>query len=501
MATRKKQVSKAGPQAEGNAVDVSLRDFGVESMTTYGTSVLLDRSVPDFYDGLKPVQRRILWGMANSGGKTLQKSAQTVGFCLGKLHPHGDLSVYNAMVTMVNQPTPPIFGSGNWGSMIDGPAAYRYTNAKLTNYGLSFVEPDYIHKEVTAFVPNFDDKWIEPVTLPAQLPNVLLNGTFGIAVGTTTNIPSFTVDSVIAVLLRMFKGEKLRAADFAKSLKFAFKNGGQLVEDKANKAAYQKMFGGSKARVQFESPIVVDRDRKRVIINDWAPGMDLEKWVPKVRAMAETQSVTCTSGVSTYTIECKPAYNFDQFDKWVEKVRKTTRSAVSYRINVTRRISSVNDGRTSFETQFHAFSVPELLVEWCKERVRLEHRSLDFRILRTEGLIDYAETMINACAHIDTIIEVIRKSEDPEAALMKKLKIEAHQAKWICDIQLRKISKLDESKYKVDLKERKADLAQLQKWKAKPRVKIVADLERMTEIIKKDRHFQHTEDEQELTIV
>lgn len=501
MATKKKAVS-TGPQKEGNVLEVALRDFGKKNMTTYALAVNLNRSVPDLFDGLKPVQRRILWGMANSGGRSLQKSAQTVGFVLGKLHPHGDNSVYEAMVNMVAQPTPTIFGSGNWGSMIDGPAAYRYTNSKLTGYGLSFVEPDYIHKEVTAFVPNFDDKWVEPVTLPAQLPNLLLNGVeTGIGVGITTKIPSFTAESVLDVVKRMFAGEKLKAADFAKSLKFALTYGGQMVNDKANKASYLKMFSGSTARVQFESPLIIDRDRKRVIISEWPPGLDLEKWVPKVRAFAETASVTCTSGVTTYTVECKPAFNFDQFDKWVEKVRKSTVAAQSYRINVTRRKASVNDGKVSFEITFHAYSVPELLVEWCKERVALERRSLAFRIMRTEGLIDYDETMIYACANIDTIIEVLRKSDDPETALAKKLKIEAHQAKWICDLQLRKISKLDEGKYKVDLKEHKALLAQLKKWEAKPREKILLDLERIAEVVKKDRDLQDVEDNQEIVVV
>jgi topoisomerase IV subunit A len=501
MVTKKRVMQ--GPGEDRHVEQQTLRQFGKKNMTTYAVAVNLDRSVPDMYDGLKPVQRRILWGMSamSSRSSGVQKAAEFVGFVLGKLHPHGDGSCYGAMVTMVNMPTPSIFGRGNWGSMIDGPAAYRYTECKLTNFGWSFLEPEYIVKEVTSFVPNFNDRWVEPVTLPAQLPNVLLNGGEGIGVGITTLLPTFTVESVIEVLLRMFKGEKLQALDFAKALKFTHKWGGRLVKSKENREQWNQMFTSSQASIQFESEIEVDRDHKRMVIREWAPGVNLESFVKKIQGMAETQRCYNSEGSTTYTIECKSAYNFNQFDKFVEKVQKATQSRRAFKINVTKREATTVDGITNFDTKFLALSVPELLVQWCRMRVQLELRSLADRIRRTLSDIDYDQTMIRACDHIDEIIKIIRRSEDPEAALVAKLKYKPHQAKWICDLQLRRISKLDEAKYKKDLKEHQAQLKQLQAWEKKPRTKIVLDLERMRELIKKDQAFQSREDNQTLEVV
>ncbi|HHN9420339.1 TPA: DNA gyrase subunit A, partial [Escherichia coli] len=257
LKSKKKVV--AAPTEDRNLGHESLRDFSTRSMKTYGVTVNLDRSVPDLFDGLKPVHRRILWG-ASHHEKRFIKSARVVGDVVGRYHPHGDIAAYDALVTLVNQSTPTMLGSGNWGSMVDGAAAARYTETKLSAYGHSFLNPDYIHKEVTTFVPNYDDSDIEPVTLPAMLPNVLLNGGEGIGVGITTSLPTFTPESVVAILQRMLKGEDLTPRDFAKTLKYSHKYGGQLVKSKENQKGWLSMFETSKGKVQFESMMNIDRD-------------------------------------------------------------------------------------------------------------------------------------------------------------------------------------------------------------------------------------------------
>jgi len=503
MVTRKRVRAQRSlvPTEDLHLKNETLRAFGKKAMTTYAITTNLDRSVPDLFDGLKPVQRRILWGMASNGGKTIQKAGEYVGFILGKLYPHGDGALYGSMVTMVNMPTPTIFGRGNWGSMVDGAAAYRYTECKLTDFGLSFLEPDYIASEVTRFVPNYNDKWVEPVTLPAHLPNIILNGGDGIGVGITTLIPTFTAASVISVLESLLKGEKLQSLDFAKTLKFAHRWGGQLVQTKENKQQWLQMFNSPYANVQFESELQVDRDHKRIVINDWPPGTDLEKFTEQIRKMPECQSCLNSEGSTTFTVVCKPAYNFVQFDKFVEKVQKATQKRRAFKIHVTRREAKIEDGVVSFDTRIEALSVSQLIVAWLKERLQLEQRSLAYRVTKVNESIDYCQTMIHACDHIDQIIKIIRKSEEPEAALVKVLKIEQHQARWICDLQLRKISKLDESQYKAKLKEHQALLKQLQVWQKKPKSKVLLDLARVRDMIEKDRNFQHKEDNQDLVVV
>jgi DNA gyrase/topoisomerase IV subunit A len=504
MATTKKRVRTTRslvPTEDKHLKGETLRSFGKRNMTIYATTTNLDRSVPDLFDGLKPVHRRILWGMISNGGKNIQKAGEHVGFVLGKLHPHGDGSIYGAMVTQVNMPTPPIFGRGNWGSMVDGPAAYRYTECKLTEYGMSFMESDYIAKEVTMFVPNYNDKWVEPVTLPAQLPNIILNGGEGMGVGITTMLPTFTAESVVKVLEALLKGEKLQPIDFAKTMKFAHRWGGQLVQTKENKQQWLEMFKSPYAKVQFESDLQVDRDHKRIVINDWPPTTDLEKFTLAVRKMPECQSCLNSEGSTTFTIVCKPAFNFDQFDKFVEKVRKATMKRRAFKINVTRRTGKIEDGVVSFDTKIEAMSVPQLIIAWLRERIQVELRSLAYRISYTQKDIAYSELMIYAADHIDLIIKTIRKSEDPEAALVKALKITLEQAKQICDLQLRKISKLNQNEYKSKLKEQQALLKQLQAWQKKPKEKVLLDVLRVRDLIVKDQTYQDREDNQELTVV
>lgn len=504
MATRskksKKPVGSLVPAADRHVVDESLKDFGRRNMTIYGTTVNLDRSVPDLYDGLKPVQRRILWSASQVCRTQFEKSARLTGHCMGAYHPHGNSAIYSAAVNMVQHPSPTLLGKGNFGSMTDGAAAERYTNVRLSHYGQTFFDSDYINGETTSFVPNYDDKDVEPVTLPAQLPNVLLNGGEGIGVGITTKLPTFTPESVLEVLNRMFKGEKLQAVDFAQTLKYHHKWGGQLVRSKENQAQWKQMFVGSMANLQFEAVLDLDRDHKRMTISSWPPGTNLETFMKKVRAMPECHKCFNSKGTTTYQIECKPGFNYDQFDKFVEKVRKATMQRQAFKINVTRREAKTVDGVTTFKTEFLALSVPDLILQWCRMRVALELKSLAYRIKKQEAAIAYSKLLIYAVDKLDLIFKALRQS-DPDASLQKLLKITAEQAKQILDLQVRKLSKLDQSKLKGTLKTQEQELKQLQTWQAKPKAKVLLDLAAVQQALDKDRNFKFKESTQKLTVV
>jgi DNA gyrase/topoisomerase IV subunit A len=486
------------PTADRNIVGETLRSFGQRNIKIYATATNLDRSVPDLYDGCKPVHRRILWA-ASQQERAFIKTARVVGDVIGKYHPHGDKSVADAIETMVNMPTPPILGKGNWGTLTDSAAAMRYTNMKLSGYGLSFFGSDYIHKEVTSFVPNYDDGDVEPVTLPAMLPNVLMNGGDGIGVGITTNVPTFTAESVVAILKRLLAGEKLVPADYAKTLKFAHKYGGVVVKSKENQKGWASMFESSVGRVQFESVIDIDRDHKTMKISDWPPGTNLEKFVTKVRAFPETQRCYNSKGSATFTIECKAAYNYAQFDKFVEKVKKATQQRRSFKINVTHREAVTVDGVTSYDTKFLALSIPDLMTQWLKLRVALELKSLAYRTRKQQAAIAHSELLIYAADRLDDGFKAL-KSKDPKATLMKLMKITDEQATTLLNLRFVQWSKLDQDALKLKLKEQQKFLRVLEGWAKKPRAKILTDLDELLPAILKDRAFEDTKATQVLKI-
>ena len=626
MATKKKLKRKLRTSREGDIGIVrseSLETFGFREMGVYAEEVNLARAVPDLIDGLKPVQRRIMWA-ASLLGKDFVKTARVVGDCfpagtmvtlsngaqvpietvvvgdevmhddgidvvtdtfvredselyevttdqgtvqatpdqifycvdangkevertpltmkpgdqiktcapkklatvscirrvagrhrtydfevknrhrfyangflvhncIGRYHPHGDASVGGAITTMVQANVPVLSGKGNWGSLIDPAAAIRYTNCTLSNYGWSFFNPDYINKQVTSFVPNYDDSTFEPVSLPALLPNVLLNGGEGIGVGTTTMLPTFTPESVAKCLQRLLKGDKLKAEDFAKELKFTYRYGGRLVSTRENKKAILAMFTGSTASVQFESNLEVDRDGKAIEIDDWPQGLNPLKFIAKIRGFPEVDQAYNHKGATGFRIEMKKDHNYAQFDKLVEKVQKATQVRRSFKINVTHRQSSIEDGVVKFDTKYLSLSVPKLLMLWLKERIALEKRSLNYRIDKQNAAINYSKLLIFASTKLDVIFAALR-AKDSKAHLVAKLKFTPEQADQILDLKVRQLSKLDQDAIKAKLKEQQTHLKQLQGWLAKPRSKVATDIHAVMDAISKDVKFEAAKD-------
>lgn len=462
---------------DANVQDQDLYSFSERQIIHYATEVNLERSVPDVYDGLKPVHRRILWSahhVAKFNGEPV-KSATIVGDVLGKYHPKGDGSVYGALVTLVQGQLPTMFGDGNFGSLTEEAAAYRYTNAKLSEYGATFFDPNYIVPEVTTFVPNFDDRTVEPVTLPALLPNVLLNSNEGIGVGITTNLPAFTVESVCAVIDRLLAGEKLTATDFANTLKPELKWGGRLVKTKDNMEAWENLFKGTSGAVQYTPNLEVDEDRRRIVIREWPPGLTPEALVKKVRAIDGCEDVYNSSGNSEYTIIMKRGYNLAQFQAFVKKVQKITTVRKSYKMNVTRRSATTVDGVTKHKTEFLSMSIPDILITWLRMRIELETRSLNYRIEKQNRLIAKSELLIYAAS----IKDVIRKAWDaPDDVkfLVKNSKLTEEQAKELLELKIKTLSRLDQAAILETLASQKKHLAVLEKWLLRPKKKVRAEI-------------------------
>lgn len=502
VSAKKSKKSKGGgtPGVGAHVIEQSITEFGLRSLGIYSAEVNLERATPDLMDGLKPVARRIVYGASQVAATKLVKSAQIVGEVMGTYHPHGDSSIYGAMVTMVQGTTPLLHGEGNWGTIVDSPAAMRYTNARLSNFGRMGFDPDYANPEVTMYVPNYDERTVEPVTVPYPLPIILFCGAEGIGYGAACKLPSFTPESVADVLTRLLKGEKLKVEDFAKSLKSDFKWGGEFVKTKENRKAWGEMFTGSKASVLFQAPMDIDTARHIVTINEWPDGVNPEKVMVWAKGLPETDKAYPSSGGSEFTITMKRGYNSVQFEAWVKKIAAKTRAKSSYNINVTRRTATVTDGVVDYDVKIHSLSVPKLILMWLRERMEIEKRSLGYRIKRQEAAIAYCDLLIMAANKLDIIIPIIKKSKTPKEELAKKLKISLDEANQILDLTLRKLTRLDQDEIISKRKGHETELKQLEKWLAKPKIKMADDIQKALEAIEADRKWYALKGDQKLEL-
>lgn len=493
-----KNTGKSIVASSKSVIKQSITDYGVRAMKLYAAEVNLDRAVPDLMDGLKPVHRRILWALSQLPRSAVVKSARVVGETMGKYHAHGDSSIYGGMVTMVQACTPLIYGSGNWGTLVDGAAAMRYTEAKLTSFGASAFDPDYANKEVTSFVPNYDDKDVEPITLPFPLPVILFNGGSGIGYGTASSLPSFTPESVVDVCKQLLGGEKLQPLDFAKALKPVQKWGGSLVKSKANRQAWNTMFTTNKASVQFESNLIVDASKRSVVINEWPDGLNPLKFVEKVRALKETQEVYTSKGSAEFTIIMRKGYNSVQFDEYVSRIQKMTHVKSSYNICVTQRTATDTDGVIDYDVKILNPSIPQLLVLWLRSRIETEIKSLNYRVRKQEAAIAYSELLIYASTKLEIIFKALR-TDQAATFMVKHLKITVEQANQILDLQVRKLSKLDQDALKAKLKTQQGELKTLNGYLKAPKRKIAADMDNAMALIVADREYSKKVNSQKLT--
>lgn len=498
--TRRTSDALAAKQLAAKVISVSITDFGVKAMRIYANEVNLDRAVPDIVDGQKPVHRRILWAASQTPRTQFLKSARIVGDVMGKYHPHGDSSIYGGMTTMVQSCTPTLTGEGNWGNLLDPAAAMRYTNARLSNFGATGFDNDYANKQVTSFVPNYDDKDVEPVSIPYPLPLILLNGGSGIGYGTACTLPSFTPESVVEIIKRLLGGEKLKVIDFAKTMKAAQKWGGTVVNTKENRLAWMSMFTGSKASVLFKANLIVDALKKTIVIGEWPDGLNPEKFTEFVRAQPETQEVYPSKGSAEFTIVMKRGYNSVQFDAYLKKIEKKVQVRSSYNINVTRRTATIVDGVVDYSVELLAPSVPKLLMLWLKARIETETKSLEYRIGKQEAAIAYSELLIYAASKIDVIVRIVKTSKEPKADLSKALKINPEQADQILELKLRQLTKLDQAALHAKLKDQQLFLKQLHVWLKAPKKKMLIDTDVALQAIIDDREYAKKVRTQKLTM-
>lgn len=428
-----------------------------DNFLRYSMSVIVSRALPDVRDGLKPVHRRILHSMNEnhvySSGRTI-KSARITGDVMGKYHPHGNVAIYDAMVRMAQDWSmryPLIIGQGNFGSMDGhGAAAERYTEAKMHKHAEALLED--IEKETVDFRDNYDGSEREPVVLPARLPNLLLNGQVGIAVGMATSIPPHNLTEVVNATLYLMDNPEAETSELLKFVKGPdFPTGGVIYGGTALKTAYETGRGSVVVRGVAE---IVEQPKggAQIIISEIPYGLNKATFIEKIAELVTTKKITSISDIRDQTARGevkiviylkKDAYP----NKVLNQLYKMTPLQTSFSFNVVALVDGV---------QPKVLGLKEILSEFIKHRQVVIRRRTEFELKAAKARAHILEGLKIAIDNIDEVIKIIRGSESSEVAqenLMTRFKLSEIQAKAILDMPLRRLAALERQKIEDELKE------------------------------------------------
>lgn len=440
-----------------------IQQFTKKAYLDYSMYVILDRALPSIADGLKPVQRRIIYAMSELGLKHIakpKKSARTVGDVLGKYHPHGDSACYEAMVLMA-QPFsyryPFVEGQGNWGS-IDDPksfAAMRYTEAKLSAYAeLLLAELD---QGTTDWAPNFDGTLEEPTLLPAQVPNVLLNGTMGIAVGMATDIPPHNLTEILKATLHVLKNPDASISELMKFIPGPdYPTGAELITPRADlKKMYETGTGSLKLRAKYD---VLDDE---VIINSLPYQASGARILEQIARDMQAKKLPMLVDLRDESDHDEPVRlvlvmrsNRVDVESMMNHLFATTDLQKTYRVN----LNMIGlDGRPKVK------NLKGILSEWLEFREKILKLRLQHRLDKILARLHILDGLLVAFLNIDEVINIIRTKDDPKKELMKRFKLSEIQADAILEIKLRQLAKLEEIKIRGEQAELAKERDLLQK--------------------------------------
>ena len=450
-----------------------------ESYLAYAMSVIVARALPDIRDGLKPVQRRILYAMNEIGlrhnAKTV-KSARVTGEVIGKFHPHGDMAVYDALVRMA-QPFslryPLIVGQGNFGS-VDGdpPAAMRYTEAKLSQVAEELLSD--IDKNTVGFRPNYDNTLQEPVVLPAKIPNLLVNGSMGIAVGMATNIPPHNLSEVVQAMQYFLENPKATTEELFKIVRGPdFPTGGIVYDKDQMLSAYSTGKGSVLVRGKAEilprhkasakgGPTSGGKESSYdIVITEIPYEVNKATMISRVAELVESKKIDGIKDIRDESdkdglrvvVELKPAA---QAQRILNQLFKFTDLQKAFHLNMVALVDGI---------QPKTLSLKEFLDEFLKHRKNVVLRRTEFDLQKTKDRIHILEGLAIALEHIDEIIALIRKSSDKNNAkenLMKKFKLSDKQSEAILAIRLESLARLESEKVYSELKDKRKLAKELQ---------------------------------------
>ncbi len=448
--TTSRTTTRAKPSTKlAKIIEVILNEKADLEYYDYGTSVIEDRAIFGSIDGLKPVVRRSLWATYELGLTSKaqpDKAAKVVGYTLGNFHPHGDSACYGAIVTAANSPMPLIHGVGNWGTMVDPPAAHRYTSCKLSRYAdLIFFDKFYL--PVIDYIPNYDGSKKEPLVLPTLLPNTILNGNFGITPGVNTRTPSYTLESVLRVLREAIRAKQC-TPKMCLGLDFQTKYGG-VIEKATVRKELLDFYKTGKGGFVIES-VESDVDRTNSIrISRFAPVANIEKTLAAVEAIKGVQS-TRDDGDKTdkykmaYTITFARTLKGDALYDVIDKVMEKFSSKVNFSVQATNRVLNA---KGECEAKLFPTTVPELIQLWIDYRVRLEVKACSYWIEKRKLEIADLNLLRLAVKMRDIILKALAKRISEQQLvdyLAKTLKITPVQANRILDLKVRQLRALED---------------------------------------------------------
>ncbi|MEG0142014.1 MAG: DNA topoisomerase IV subunit A, partial [Comamonas sp.] len=475
-------------QAAGDVLD--LGQYAQRAYLEYALSVVKGRALPDVCDGLKPVQRRILYAMDRMGlsysgnnGNTAAKpvkSARVVGDVLGRFHPHGDQSAYDALVRMAqdfNQRYPLVDGQGNFGSRDgDGAAAMRYTEARLSK--ITSLLLDEIDMGTVDFVPNYDGSTQEPRQLPARLPFSLLNGASGIAVGLATEIPSHNLVEVAAACVSLIKKPNLSEEELLAMIPGPdYPGGGQIISSSSDIAdAYRTGRGSLKVRARWKIEELA-RGQWQLVVTELPPGVSTQKVLeeieditnPKVKTGKKTltQEQTQLKASMLAVLDCvrdessKDAPVRIVFEPKTGKVPQSELITALLAHTSLESSSSINLTSIGLDGRPVQKSLRQMLEEWIAFRFQTVTRRSQHRLAKVLDRIHILEGRQAVLLNIDQVIAIIRASDEPKQALIEEFKLSERQAEDILEIRLRQLARLEAIKIEQELKELRTEQGKL----------------------------------------
>ncbi|MBS7423231.1 DNA topoisomerase IV subunit A [Pseudomonas syringae] len=462
----------------------SLADFTEQAYLNYSMYVIMDRALPHIGDGLKPVQRRIIYAMSELGlgaDAKHKKSARTVGDVLGKFHPHGDSACYEAMVLMA-QPFSYRYtlvdGQGNWGAPDDPKsfAAMRYTEARLSRY--SEVLLSELGQGTADWVPNFDGTLDEPAVLPARLPNILLNGTTGIAVGMATDVPPHNLREVASACVRLLDDPKATVAELCEHILGPdYPTEAEIITPRADLLKiYETGRGSVRMRAVYR---IEDGD---IIVTSLPHQVSGAKVLEQIAAQMQTKKLPMVADLrdeSDHENPCRiviiPRSNRVELDELMQHLFATTELESSYRVNIN--IIGL-DGKPQLK------NLKTLLGEWLTFRIGTVRRRLQFRLDKVEHRLHLLDGLLTAYLNLDEVIHIIRTAEHPKAELIARFDLSEIQADYILDTRLRQLARLEEMKLRSEQDALRKEQAKLQallgsesKLRKLVRAELIADAE------------------------
>ena len=441
-------------EQEDRILKIDIEKEMKQSYIDYSMSVIVARALPDVRDGFKPVHRRVLFGMnelGNTSNKPYKKSARIVGEVLGKYHPHGDLSVYFAMVRMGQDWSlryPLVDGQGNYGSIDgDSPAAMRYTEARLSRIAEEMLRD--IDKETVDFQKNFDDTLDEPVVLPTRIPNLLVNGASGIAVGMATNMPPHNLTETINGIIAYIDNREITIEELMQYIKAPdFPTGGYIYGYNGVKEAYET--GRGRIVIRSKAEIETEGNREKIIVSEIPYGVNKAELIKNIAELVEDKRIDGISNVN------------DESDRSgmriVVDIKKDANSSVVlnklYKLTALQSSFSVNN-IALLKGRPVTLNLKQLIEAFVDHRHEVVIRRTQYDLRKAEERAHILEGLIIACDHIDEVVQIIRSSKSPEEArtrLMERFSLTEIQASAIVDMRLRQLTGLMQDKLHEEYK-------------------------------------------------